>query len=443
MQKQINFNNLKKGEVMTKISLIIVMILFFEIKLFSQNVGINSTGTAPDASAGLDIDFNNKGLLIPRMTEAERDAIITPATGLMIYQTDETEGFYFYNGTIWDAVKGTTCSPTIDIQPTLSWIIFGSGNLNFSITASGGAMFYQWQENTGSGWHNVACNGSVEVTGVNTSNLVIKNPGYEYSGYQYRCVVSIGCETVISDIVTAHVSDCPYIVTDYDGNIYNSVKIGSQCWLNKNLKVTHYPNGDPIPADPYDINGSGSDAGVFTNTEWAALLDNNTDDAYSFYQDNPNTDYGAVYTYAAAIGDNWDRDNNASQGVCPDGWHLPTDAEWKEMEMSLGMSQAQADAEGFRGTDEGGKLKETGLTHWNTPNTGATDEYGFTGLGGGNRYYSGAGSFGSQKTYAMIWTANEYPSNYAWCRYLKYDVATIYRYWLNKSIGLSVRCVQD
>jgi len=89
-----------------KKKLIFFMVIFFmlSMNIFAQNVGINATGATPDNSAMLDISSTNKGLLIPRMTETERDAIVLPATGLMIYQTDGTAGFYYYNGTAWTAV---------------------------------------------------------------------------------------------------------------------------------------------------------------------------------------------------------------------------------------------------------------------------------------------------------------------------------------------------
>ena len=130
--------------------------------------------------------------------------------------------------------------------------------------------------------------------------------------------------------VDLQVCDCG-TVTDIDGNIYQTIKIGDQCWMAEDLKVSHYPNGDAIPYIDLDAT-------------WGALADDNTSDAYTVYADNnndgtvdiANPDYGYLYSYAAAIGDNWVRDNDASttdgQGVCPDGWHLPTDTEWLTLE---------------------------------------------------------------------------------------------------------------
>lgn len=136
-------------------------------------------------------------------------------------------------------------------------------------------------------------------------------------------------------------------VTDIDGNVYNTVLIGDQCWMKENLKVTHYPNSDEIPY-------------ITDNNAWAALGDNNTDDAYCYYNNNSSSEYGALYTYSAAIADNWQRDNADGQGICPDGWHLPTDAEWTVLIEYLGGSIVA-----------GGKMKESGTSHWNSPNTGA------------------------------------------------------------------------
>ena len=150
-------------------------------------------------------------------------------------------------------------------------------------------------------------------------------------------------------------------VTDIDGNTYKTVKIGNQIWMAENLKVTHYRNGDIIP-------------NVTNNFEWAYLSTgawcvHDNDGSYA------NT-YGYLYNWYAV---------NDIRNIAPEGWHVPTDEEWKELEMYLGMSQTEADDTGYRGTNEGGKLKEAGTTHWETPNTGATNETGFSALPGGCR----------------------------------------------------------
>ena len=223
-------------------------------------------------------------------------------------------------------------------------------------------------------------------------------------------------------------------VTDKDDNAYNTVKIGNQWWMAENLKVTQYESGTAIDE-------------ITDNTTWANLGDNNTDKAFCYYNNNASGEadtYGALYTWAAAMDGNASSTANPSgiQGVCPTGWHLPSDAEWKELEMQLGMSQADADASGNRGTDEGGKIKETGFAHWNSPNTGATNESGFTALAGGIRRHDN-GSFVNFGDYGTWWMTTENSGVNAWYRSLGHDYAVVYRDHYNKSFGFSVRCVKD
>jgi uncharacterized protein (TIGR02145 family) len=195
-------------------------------------------------------------------------------------------------------------------------------------------------------------------------------------------------------------------VTDIDGNNYPVVKIGDQIWMAEDLRVTTYPNGTPIPH-------------VTDNTAWANLADDNTSDAYCFYNNDNTTDYGALYTYAAAI------------GVCPDGWHLPTDTEWTELTDYLGGTSVA-----------GGKMKETGTSHWNSPNTGATNESGFSAIPGGIR--SGFdGTFSQLGNYSYWWSATVFSFMHAWERFLKYENAEAFRGNDNKSFGFYVRCVRD
>jgi len=229
-----------------------------------------------------------------------------------------------------------------------------------------------------------------------------------------------------------------YTVKDIDGNVYKTIKIGDQVWMAEDLRVTHYPNGDPIP-------------NITDNAEWANLADNNTDDAYAFYNNEQDTDYGALYTYAAAIGDNWQRDNDSldaegGQGICPDGWHLPTDAEFKTLEMYLGMSQEEADGTGWRGeNDEGRKLKETGTEHWKfyTSSTEGTNTTKFTAFAGGGRG-SSTGEFAQMLENGIWWFATEASTtDKAYYRYLRYTQTGVYRDAVPKSTGYSVRCLKN
>lgn len=206
-------------------------------------------------------------------------------------------------------------------------------------------------------------------------------------------------------------------VTDIDGNVYQIVKIGEQYWMAENLKVTHFRNGEVIP-------------NVMNATEWS----NQTAGAYCNYAN----DTSKVYTYGRLY--NWFAvDDN--RNIAPAGWHVPTDEEWKELEMYQGMSQSDADDTGYRGTDEGGKLKETGTTHWRSPNTGATNESGFSALPGGHR--GSNGFFGSLGFDAHFWSSTEYSSSHAWRRHLYYNYSDIHRLNFSKNSGFSVRLIRD
>jgi len=207
-------------------------------------------------------------------------------------------------------------------------------------------------------------------------------------------------------------------VTDIDGNTYITVKIGNQWWMAENLQVTHYRNGDAIPNITDDAEWGGLSTGAYCN------YDNN--------ESNVET-YGRLYNWHA-VGD--------SRNIAPDSWHVPTDEEWKELEMYLGMSQSEADEEGDRGTDEGGKLKAAGTENWWGSNNGASNESGFTALPGG--YRSGmAVDFSYMGHSAHFWSSTAVYGSSAWSRILYYYNAQILRDFTPKESGFSLRCVMD
>jgi uncharacterized protein (TIGR02145 family) len=222
-------------------------------------------------------------------------------------------------------------------------------------------------------------------------------------------------------------------ITDYDGNTYSTIKIGNQQWMVNNLKTTHYADGTEITL-------------VESTSTWEAL--GYDEKAYCYYNNNENSEsntYGALYTWAAAMNGAESSDNNPSsvQGVCPDGWHLPSDNEWKEMEMYLGMSQADADLKGYRGTNQGCKLAGSANLWYDgfLENDDAFGASGFMALPGGGRRYDG--SFGHLGDNANFWSATQNDSLVAWGRHLYSSYSTVHRYSNIKSDGFSVRCVKD
>jgi len=206
-------------------------------------------------------------------------------------------------------------------------------------------------------------------------------------------------------------------VTDIDGNIYHTIKIGSQIWLVENLQVVHYRNGDPVLNVTGDSNWITCDTGAYCN------YDNNLSYVKS---------YGRLYNWFAV---------NDPRILSPLGWHIPTDNEWKQLEIYLGLTQEQADGHGYRGTIEGGKLKEAGTEHWIYPNSGASNSYGFTGLPGGYR----TSEFKILSVEGLWWTSSKTDYDEGIFRGLSCNDARIGRgyYFQDKTLGLSVRCVKD
>jgi uncharacterized protein (TIGR02145 family) len=203
---------------------------------------------------------------------------------------------------------------------------------------------------------------------------------------------------------------------DGDNNYYPVVKINNQVWMAENLKTTKYNTGATIP-------------NLTVNTDWR----DTREAAYCWYNNNESVNkiYGALY--------NWHAANNAE--ICPTGWHVPTFDEYKMLEISLGMTKEQADKEGWTGTTEGGKLKETSTLHWSNPNEGATNESGFTALAGGVRLsdgiYYGIGIGG------LWWSTTVYDTTWSWMIQLANSNSLINNYSMANSAGISIRCLKN
>lgn len=205
-------------------------------------------------------------------------------------------------------------------------------------------------------------------------------------------------------------------VTDFDGNIYNTVTIGTQVWIKENLKTTKYRDGTAIP-------------NVINSAAWEVL----TTGAFSYYNNSIDSGniYGALY--------NWYVVNNIV-GLCPANWHVPSDAEWNILEKFLD-NTVDTTVTSYVGTDIGGKLKEIGNSHWTSPNTGATNNSGFGALPGGTRYSDG--TYYNIEYNGHWWSATAYDATNSWVRNLYYDNSKIFRGYGSKKYGFSVRCVRD
>lgn len=202
-------------------------------------------------------------------------------------------------------------------------------------------------------------------------------------------------------------------VTDKDGNVYNTVYIGDQVWMKENLKTTKYNDNTPIP----NVTGA---------LEWSQL----TTGAYCWYSNKESNKevYGGLY--------NWYAVNTGK--LCPTGWHVPSDEEWHELATFLDPGAVMGFTES---TSAGGKLKETGTTHWTSPNTDATNTTNFNALPGGYRNFDGV--FNGVNGNANFRTSTVFDAGFSWYRYLNYQSGGLYRTTGNKEGGFSVRCIMD
>ena len=207
------------------------------------------------------------------------------------------------------------------------------------------------------------------------------------------------CSKKAEENITPTPTPEPEIVYDIDGNVYHTIKIGTQTWLAENLQTTRLNNGTLIPL-------------VTDNAVWGNL----TTPGYCWYVPS----YGALY--------NWHAVNTGK--LAPAGWHVPSDAEWNILTIFLG-------GEGIAG----GTMKEIGIAHWTTPNIGATNSTGFTALPGGLR--DGTYDFRELRNAATFWSSSLSQISNGWYRYLTYDKESIGRANGPKTLGLSVRCIKN
>jgi uncharacterized protein (TIGR02145 family) len=262
----------------------------------------------------------------------------------------------------------------------------------------------------------INCDGDLNVLDVVLMvNMILEDEYDEIADINEDGVLNVLDVVIVVNLILDNIPNDT--VTDIDGNIYETVQIGDQLWMAENLKVTHYQNSDEIPY-------------IYNDPQYGAYIN------YSNNTDNVGV-YGRLYNWFAV---------NDERGLCPDNWHVPSDDEFKSLEMYLGMSESETNGEGLRGTDEGGKLKEEGNEHWNSPNTGATNETDFTALPGGNRRYetyTNQEIFSGLNRYGFFWSSSEVYTVNAWYRVFSFDYSESNRYHLSKTNAFSIRCVED
>lgn len=196
-------------------------------------------------------------------------------------------------------------------------------------------------------------------------------------------------------------------VSDFDGNQYGTITIGTQTWLTSNLKSTRYRNGDTIETtspDTLDISAE------FTSAyQWSYGGERSMSDKY-----------GLLYTWSTVSDD---------RKICPSGWHVPDDSEWTVLTDYLGGEAIAGD-----------KLKEPGVKHWKENIITVTGETGFNALPGG---YRSGGNFFLEGSYGAWWTSSEADPFGAWSRYMFNNLSEVARINCVKTNGFSVRCIKD
>jgi uncharacterized protein (TIGR02145 family) len=321
---------------------------------------------------------------------------------------------------------GTTYSndlifTTLGLIPTVSTIaaisITSSGAaLNGSVNANYLSTVVTFEYGTNTSYGSTVSAIQNPITGsVNTnvsSSIVGLNQVTTYH-FRVKAVNSLG--TSYGNDLTFTTTATPSI-TDIDGNKYYIVTIGNQVWMAENLKVTKYNDGTIIP-------------NVISTTTWTGL----TTGAYCDYNNIPSNavTYGRLYNWYVV-------DNNAAtkavsnggKNVCPIGWHMPSNEEWKTLTTYLG-GEAVA----------GSKLKEAGTSHWQSPNTGATNETGFTGLPSG--YRLGYGTFTEFGINGYWWSSSENSASAGYNRLINANTLVMNTGAFTKRTGQNVRCLRD
>jgi uncharacterized protein (TIGR02145 family) len=328
----------------------------------NAQVGINNDGSSPNSSAILDVKSTTKGVLFPRMNNEQIEAIPNPANGLVVFCTTDNK-FYAYIAGGTSGIFTSTGAQTVNLMgigtPVADQID------NFTTTA-----------NIGGG----TCTFSITVQ-------------------PWQCGIPI--------------SD------SRDGQFYNTVLIGSQCWLAENMNI-----GTMISNTVNQSNNGYIEKYCYNGVTGSC------------------TSYGGLYQWGETMQYSTDP---AAQGICPAGWHVPTDHEWKVLEgyvdSNYPIGDPVWDGTSWRGSDAGQRLKST--TTWYMSGNG-TDLYGFTALPAGYRYINPPNysfwEFGA-KTY--FWTSSEETSGFPWIRALEYSINQVYRNEYNQGIGSSVRCLLD
>ncbi len=399
---------------------LIVLSITLPGKISFGQVAINTNGETPDNSAMLDISSTTGGLLIPRMTQGQMTSINNPANGLQVFcTTDNTLYIFLTSINRWKEVSfgtgellppatfsigtGGSCANTV-INGTywagvsLTSSTFVTIQVNVSIIGT-----YSITTNTINGY-SFSAGGEFSTTGVQTINLMGSGTPVAAQTDQFLATASNSGGTCTFDIYAW--ASCPGTPTViYGSQTYNTIQIGGQCWLKENLNI-----GTRINGNIYQTDNSIIEKHCYNDIEDSCTV------------------YGGLYQ--------WDEAmqyviTSGARGICPEGWHIPAVAEWDVLRDYLG-GQAVA----------GGSMKEPGTRFWESPNAGATNSSGFSGLGAGTYRPAGYNYYYLLRQAGIFWTSTGTGYN-ATRRDTHYSSAEMSPYTCEYYHSFSVRCIKD
>ncbi len=419
------------------ITISLIALLFIPFSVFSQQgVAINTTGAAADNSAILDVATSGRGILIPRMTTANRP--VNPVEALLIYNTT-TQCFEAYNATtsLWISIAclGCTGAPS---APVAAPNVTTATQIIWNWDAVSGANGYKW--NNTNDYNSATDNGG--STSYTQKGLACNTTYTLYVWAYNACGNSTATMlTQTTNVCTVACAGGANTITDSrDNKVYKIVQIGTQCWMAQNLDFGTYAIAI-VQILPQSLS---------------------TKYCYNNNQTNCST-YGGLYEWDVmmngSVGCNGTGTSQPGcsipvKGICPTGWHVPSHYEWTLLEKNVGSNPGAFPYDeivpsfSYLGTDEGNNLRTT--TGWTigtcaTPPGGpciGTNSSGFSALAAGDVLW---GSFFMIGTDAMWWTSTGDKNNNknAWGRHLQYDYANVQRYISGKQLGFSVRCLKD
>ncbi|MBU0486562.1 MAG: hypothetical protein KKA07_15690 [Bacteroidetes bacterium] len=375
---------------------------------------------------------DREGFNVVYLTTTERDAILSPRLSSMIFNTTDSclQIFLGYWESIW-------CTPMNCVYPSIvdqpvNQALWPGGDVTFSVLATGSKLYYKWMESPDNGitWRFLTDGGtSPQYSGVRNDTMMILNASVSQTGYLYKCHITNACGTEISN-PAALIVGCGTIFTDIrDGQSYPTVQLGDQCWMAKNLNV-----GTMIT----------SVAGGQLQTNNALIEKYCLANMASYC-----VTYGGLYEWTEMMqySPSDAGDPGTTQGICPAGWHIPTNLEWTELAIFLIDSGYNWD-----GTTTGNKIARSMAANagWNTTaTTGAPGENltlnnmsGFSGLAGGDRDQV-YGDFYGLGTTGTWWAATESDATKSAYKRIEYNYVDLRIGNDFKTRGFSVRCIKD